>query len=131
MQFPNRKLLSIFTKAKIFMLSPAVSENQQGKYWFDIREINLDKFNNREYGLFIIIVRIVPDNFLVIKFDNLNKIMKTESKVEKNSNKKVYSFEITNKFKRIVNKKDKTYTEVELLSSKSEVIKKLKCHNIF
>jgi len=113
------------------MLSPAVSENQQGKYWFDIREINLDKFNNREYGLFIIIVRIVPDNFLVIKFDNLNKIMKTESKVEKNSNKKVYSFEITNKFKRIVNKKDKTYTEVELLSSKSEVIKKLKCHNIF
>ncbi len=54
-----------------FILSPAVSENTNKKYWFDIRKVNLKKINSKS----ILIVRIVPDLFVIEKIASLSSLL--------------------------------------------------------
>lgn len=101
---------TVFIKDKIFLLSPAVALNTQNYYWFDIRESNINKFDNKQYSEFKILIRIVDNGFLFFDFEELKAIMTTFAKVEFSGNK-VWSFNLDikgNKVK-IVNRKDKFY----------------------
>jgi len=55
------KNTTIFKNGDEFILSPSVSKNVNGGYWFDLREVNLDKINENS----LILVRIVPDLFII------------------------------------------------------------------
>ena len=80
-QFKNTTL---FKKNAVFILSPAVAENTQGRYWFDIREAILSYVNvSDKADSTIIFIRIVPDRFIVLGLSELRTIMVTHSKIEK------------------------------------------------
>jgi len=64
---------TIFKKGDQFILSPAVSESTNGTYWFDVREVNLNRISNDS----LLLVRIVPNLFII---ENLKKIPSLFSK---------------------------------------------------
>jgi hypothetical protein len=37
---------TVFKNGSDFILSPAVAESTNGKYWFDVREVNLNRINS-------------------------------------------------------------------------------------
>lgn len=57
------KNTTVFKKGGKFILSPAVSVASNGKYWFDIREVNLNRINEDKNAL--LLVRIVPNLFIL------------------------------------------------------------------
>ena len=59
--FQKVRNTTLFQNGERFILSPAVSENTNGKYWFDVREVNLNRINDDS----LLLVRIVPDLFIV------------------------------------------------------------------
>ena len=52
---------TVFKNGNDFILSPAVAESSNGKYWFDVREVNLNRINSNS----LLLVRIVPDLFIL------------------------------------------------------------------
>ena len=62
------KNTTVFQNDSKFILSPAVSVGSNGKYWFDIREVNLNRINEDSEAL--LLVRIVPNLFI---FDYLKR----------------------------------------------------------
>lgn len=62
---------TIFFDGKVRILSPAVSRNTSGTYWFDIRKVNLDRL---DISKLILVVRIVPDRFIVENIMNIYKL---------------------------------------------------------
>jgi hypothetical protein len=60
----------MFSDGKSSILSPGVSENN-GKYWFDVRQVNL---NRLDVSTLVFVIRIVPDKFVVEKFINLDNL---------------------------------------------------------
>ena len=100
---------TIFIKNDIFCLSPSVSLNKNKFYWFDLREINISKFNGMKYLKFLILIRVVDKGFILLNFEELEKIMQSHTKEEKNL-LKVWGFkiEIKDKSVKIINKKDKS-----------------------
>ena len=57
------KNTTVFQNGSKFIISPAVSVGSSGKYWFDIREVNLNRINTDEEAL--LLVRIVPNLFIL------------------------------------------------------------------
>lgn len=55
------KNTTVFKRGNDFILSPAVAESKNGKYWFDVREVNLKRINSNS----LLLVRIVPDLFIL------------------------------------------------------------------
>ena len=51
---------TIFKSENEFILSPAVAESTNGKYWFDVREVNLNQISSNS----LVLIRIVPDLFI-------------------------------------------------------------------
>lgn len=64
---------SIFVNDDNFILSPAVAENTNGRYWFDLREVNLNRVKVSSDPL--LLVRIVPDQFILEKIKNLSVLL--------------------------------------------------------
>ena len=62
---------TVFKNANDFILSPAVAESTNGIYWFDIRDANLKDINSKS----ILVVRIVPDLFVVEKIASLSSLL--------------------------------------------------------
>ncbi len=62
---------TIFKSGNDFILSPAVAENTNGKYWFDIREINLNHINSNS----LLLVRIVPDLFILETINSISPLL--------------------------------------------------------
>lgn len=62
---------------EIFVLSPGISKGKQGKYWFDIREVVLDRIgvNTKVWGL----LRIVPDWFALFPIADIYKLINQET----------------------------------------------------
>jgi len=58
---------TVFKNDNNFILSPAVAKSKNGKYWFDIREVNLKRINSKS----ILLVRIVPDLFILETLQNI------------------------------------------------------------
>lgn len=65
------KNTTIFENGTDFILSPAVSKNTNGKYWFDIRETNLNKINSNS----LLLVRIVPDLFILETIGSISSLL--------------------------------------------------------
>tara|TARA_R110001583_G_scaffold141920_1_gene294203 strand:+ start:64 stop:507 length:444 start_codon:yes stop_codon:yes gene_type:complete len=65
---------SVFQRENNFILSPAVAENTNGKYWFDLRESNLNRINDNA----VLLVRIVPDLFILKKLSEIKELLSTK-----------------------------------------------------
>jgi hypothetical protein len=64
---------TVFKKGSAYILSPAVAENSVGGYWFDIRQVNLERINNNDSP--ILFVRIVPNLFIVEFLSDLSSLL--------------------------------------------------------
>ncbi len=62
---------SIFKNGDNFILSPAVAESTNGKYWFDIREVNLNRITSNSP----LLVRIVPDLFILETIKSISLLL--------------------------------------------------------
>ena len=116
---------TIFTKDTIFVLSPSVSLNTKNYYWFDIREVNLNKFDNNIYSKFKILIRIVNIGFVLLDFNELKELLTIHTKRE-DSSLKVWGFnlEIKGNSVKIINRKDKTFLTkniIDKMNLKEEV----------
>ena len=67
---------TIFRKKLNYILSPAVAENTTGRYWFDIRETNLEKLDDNA----LLLIRIVPDLFALFQIQELSDIFQQRFK---------------------------------------------------
>jgi hypothetical protein len=108
---------TIFIKNDIFCLSPSVKLNKSNYYWFDLREININKFDKLKYSKFLILIKVVDKGFILLNFEELEKIMQSHTKEEKNL-LKVWGFkiEIKDKSVKIINKKDYSILLSSLIS---------------
>jgi len=74
---------SIFTNGKYKLLSPAVSCGKGGDYWFDIRQVNVDKVQGDNSS---ILIRIIPNMFIRIKLSDFTPMLSEETmRIRKNS----------------------------------------------
>jgi len=62
---------TVFKNGSDFTLSPAVAENTNGKYWFDVREVNLNRINSSS----LLLVRIVPDLFILETIKSISSLL--------------------------------------------------------
>ena len=115
---------TIFIKNDIFCLSPSVSLNKSKSYWFDLREININKFDRMKYSNFLILIRIVNKGFVLLNFKDLEKIMQSWRNEEYNL-LKVWGFniEIKENFVKIINRKDKSILESSTINRENIKIK--------
>ena len=65
---------TIFENGNDFILSPAVAESTNGKYWFDVREVNLNYINSNS----LLLVRIVPDLFVLETIKSISSLLSKE-----------------------------------------------------
>jgi hypothetical protein len=49
----------------------AVAESSNGKYWFDVREVNLNRINSKS----LLLVRIVPDLFILETLQTVSPLL--------------------------------------------------------
>lgn len=61
---------TVFQNGEKFILSPAVAENTNGKYWFDVRQVNLNRINESS----LLLVRIVLDLFILESLPDLSSL---------------------------------------------------------
>lgn len=94
---------SIFKNGYQILISPSVSINSNGKYWFDVRQAIID----REIAINSCLIRIVPDRLILIKMIELNEILTTPYKKDADGNM-TWGFEINFKNQVIINKKNKS-----------------------
>ena len=69
--FHKVKNTTIFKSGNDFILSPAVAESTNGKYWFDIREVNLSQVNSKS----LLLVRIVPNLFILETIKSISSLL--------------------------------------------------------
>lgn len=72
--FSQVRNTTVFQKAEKFILSPAVAESTNGKYWFDVREVNLNRINKNS----LLLVRIVPDLFVLENLGSLSVLFSSK-----------------------------------------------------
>ena len=65
---------TVFHKGGISLISPAVAENKSGGYWFDIRQVNLERLSESSY----LFVRIVPNMFVLISIEEISQLISPE-----------------------------------------------------
>jgi len=66
---------SIFEHGSDFILSPSVAKNTNNKFWFDIREVNLNRINSNT----LLLVRIVPDLFILLGINAIASLLSKET----------------------------------------------------
>ncbi len=82
---------TVFCNNKDFILSPAVSESRGG-YWFDIREVNLKRMG----GDFLLLVRIVPDKYILASSEYISPLLTEELKDNRPHSGQVWGIKIGN-----------------------------------
>jgi hypothetical protein len=112
---------SLFVDKDIFVFSPAVSKNSQNYYWFDIREINIERMHNLKPKLCIVLIRIVPNIFVVCQYIDIQKLF-TNPKTEQNG-KKAWEFIIEDCFSKIKNRHSAKYINVHPLDKMELLVK--------
>ena len=65
---------TVFQNGEEYILSPAVAESTNGRYWFDVREVNLNRINDNS----LLLVRIVPNLFILEKLNSLTTLFSKE-----------------------------------------------------
>jgi hypothetical protein len=81
---------SLYMKGNVYILSPGISKGLHGKYWFDIREANLQKVDNGEK--LWILPRIVPNWFALFKIDRIHEQMNEKTQDIRANSGLVYGF---------------------------------------
>lgn len=81
---------TVFRREHNFILSPTVAENINGKYWFDLREVNLNKINDKA----VLMVRIVPDLFILKKLSEIKELLSIEVMDNRSNSGNVWSINI-------------------------------------
>ncbi len=66
---------SVFMNRQERILSPGVAQGKNGRYWFDIREANMMRLNR---STLILVVRIVPNHFIVEPFPQLHELLTSD-----------------------------------------------------
>jgi len=118
-------------KAGVYILSPGISPGKHEKYWFDIRDANLQKIG-RSAKVWVLL-RIVPDWFAFFSIENIREYMNEKTQDIRKVSGLVYGFhcdidEHTQRIK-ITAKNDRLATlSVDLLDRKK--VKKLLLENI-
>ncbi|RZM79732.1 hypothetical protein [Leptolyngbya iicbica] len=65
---------TVFHKSSTSLISPAVAENKTGGYWFDIRQVNLERLSENSY----LFVRIVPNMFVLATIGEISYLISSE-----------------------------------------------------
>jgi hypothetical protein len=110
---------TVFKNGSDFILSPAVAEGTNGKYWFDIREINLKRINANT----LLLVRIVPDLFILKTMKSIEPLLSDKLMGNRPNSGNVWSIHINLKKSFIYNIKNKKDEMAVELFKKSEIIK--------
>jgi hypothetical protein len=114
---------TVFKNGSDFILSPAVAEGTNGRYWIDIREVNLKCINANT----LLLVRIVPDLFILKTMKSIEPLLSEKLMGNRPNSGNVWSVHIDLKKSSnsafIYNIKNiKKESKVELFK-KSEIIK--------
>lgn len=81
---------TVFKNGNNFILSPSVSESANGKYWFDVREVNLNRVNSNSF----LLVRIVPDLFILETLKNISPLLSKQEMDNRPNSGNVWSIYI-------------------------------------
>lgn len=109
-QFSNT---TVFTKRNLFVLSPSV---QNSASWFDLRKVNLDRFNTRTQRGYLLIRYF--EKFLIVELTNfMDRMIDKEHYVE-TSNSGVH-------WKFIIQKKAKSYMVINRSTKRSFEVKEI------
>jgi hypothetical protein len=73
-----------------FILSPGISQGQHEKYWFDIRDANLQKMTNTTKAW--VLLRIVPKWFAFFTIDIIRGHMNEKTQDNRSNSGLVYGF---------------------------------------
>ena len=90
--FKKQGNTSIFKKSGCNLLSPAVSCGQGGHYWFDIRQVNVDKVQG---GNSHILIRIIPDMFILLDLTDFSTLLSEATKRFRKNSGFVWGFYIS------------------------------------
>ena len=93
---------SLFHKDSLLLFSPTVAKNSRGYYWFDIREANLERMNALSPSECLLVIRIVPDKFIVCPFAQIQKI--SEAPRIEASGKRKWEFLLVENFSKVKNR---------------------------
>lgn len=81
---------TVFEKGSSSLLSPAVSENTNGRYWFDIREVNLNRLGSDAR----LLIRIVPDLFVLTNLSEIAELLSDRLKDNRPHSGNVWGLEL-------------------------------------
>jgi hypothetical protein len=100
---------SLYRKGALaYILSPGISQGRHEKYWFDIREANLQKTGQNSKVW--VLLRIVPSWFAFFPIDRIRKYMNDKTRDFRSNSGLVYGFycelDEQNRFIRITSKND-------------------------
>ena len=110
---------SLYVKGNAaYILSPGISQGLHGKYWFDIREANLQKIGRKEKAW--VLLRIVPSWFALFAIERIREQMNEKTQDIRVNSGIVYGFYCNldkhNKLIEITAKNDQSISfSVELL----------------
>ena len=104
---------SLFFRSGLLVFSPAVAKNSQGYYWFDIREANIERKHTLSAEECLLLIRIVPDKFILCTFDDIQNIFDTP-KIER-SGKRKWEFLLTDGFTKIKNRNSDSAFSVHVM----------------
>jgi hypothetical protein len=119
---------SIFEKGNVCLLSPAASCGKSGKYWFDIREVNITKIKDSNNPL--ILIRIIPDKFILFELPRFSFMLSKETRRFRKKSGYVWGFNISlgtmSSNAQIFSTADSTLTFATSILENSELASQLK-----
>jgi hypothetical protein len=104
------KNTSLFHRPGLLVFSPGVAKNKDGHYWFDIREVNIERKNIYAEANCLLLLRIVPDKFIMCRFDKIEEILKYP---KVSNGKKAWAFHIIDEFRKIKNRRTDIFIHVQ------------------
>ncbi len=110
---------TVFQKGEQYIISPAVADGENGQYWIDIRQANLDKvdFHNCDF-----LIRIVPNLFCCCPLSEIDSLIDRRLMDNRPNSGDVWGIKLDiNLIDEIVkvrsNRDQDTYVELELLDA--------------
>jgi hypothetical protein len=129
--FKKQNNTSIFRKGDYYLISPAVSCGAGHNYWFDIREVNKEKIQGTKNPH--ILIRVVPDMFILIKFPEFLPLLSQNTKRYRKHSGEVWGFytslNTTTGKAKIISTADSTLTYTASIIAKNFIINELESIN--
>jgi hypothetical protein len=116
---------SLYNKrgTQAYILSPGISQGKHEKYWFDIREANLQKIGESPKAW--VLLRIVPSWFAFFPIAHIRKYMNTKTQDFRSNSGLVYGFycelDERNRLIRITSKNHESFSFANELLDRTKV----------